>query len=99
MTIAEHKKGSLKNFYSKYKTNFQAGNGMSMDKGGTSYMNMVDVDFPRDITVLQTTSHLQDETFKRADTKDGIYNHHNVFMDFARPPAPVGLRFLFQDLY
>jgi Stress up-regulated Nod 19 len=62
---------------------------MSMDKGGTGYQYMVDDDFPRDITVLETTSQLQDETFKRADTKDGIYNHHNVFMDFATPPAPA----------
>jgi hypothetical protein len=58
-----------------------------MDKGGTGYQYMVDDDFPRDITVLQTISELQDENFKRADTKDGIYNHHNVFMDFAPPPA------------
>jgi hypothetical protein len=60
-----------------------------MDKGGTSYTYMVDDDFPRDITVLETTSHVQDENFKRADTKDGIYNHHNVFMDLAKPPAPA----------
>ncbi|TID18936.1 putative amidase [Venturia nashicola] len=65
----------------------RVGNGISMDKGGTGYQYMVDDDFPRDITVLETTSRLQDEKFKRADTKDGIYNHHNVFMDFAPPPA------------
>jgi hypothetical protein len=60
-----------------------------MDKGGTGYQYMVDDDFPRDITVLETTSELQDDTFKRAETKNGIYNHHNVFMDFAKPPTPA----------
>jgi hypothetical protein len=58
-----------------------------MDKGGTGYQYMVDDDFPRDIMVLETQSEVQDETFKRADTKDGIYNHHNVFMDLSMPPA------------
>lgn len=58
-----------------------------MDKGGTGYQYLVDDDFPRDITVLETTSQLQDENFKRTDTKDGIYNHHNVFMDIATPPS------------
>lgn len=65
----------------------KVGNGNSMDKGGTGYQYMVDSDFPADVTVLDTISELQDENFKRADTKDGIYNHHNVFMDFAKPPA------------
>lgn len=58
-----------------------------MDKGGTVYQSMVDDDFPSDITVLETVSTLTDENFKRADTKDGIYNHHNIFMDYASPPA------------
>jgi hypothetical protein len=62
---------------------------MSMDKGGTGYQYMVDDDFPSDITVLETQSEVQDENFKRADTKDGIYNHHNVFMDLSRAPSPA----------
>ncbi|QDS77201.1 hypothetical protein FKW77_002619 [Venturia effusa] len=65
----------------------KVGNGISMDKGGEGYQYMVDDDFPSDITVLETASRLQDENRKRADTKDGIYNHHNVFMDFSTPPA------------
>lgn len=65
----------------------KVGNGLSMDKGGTGYQYMVDDDFPRDITALETASELQDENFKRTDTKDLIYNHHNVFMDFTSPAA------------
>jgi hypothetical protein len=57
-----------------------------MDKGGTSYQYQVDSDFPSDITVLSVHSEVQDENFKRTDTKDGIYNHHNIFMDLSKPP-------------
>ena len=60
-----------------------------MDKGGTGYQYMVDDDFPRDITALETFSEVVDEKFKRVDIQDGIYNHHNVFMDFASAPAPA----------
>jgi hypothetical protein len=60
-----------------------------MDKGGTGYQYMVDDDFPSDITVLETKSEVQDEKFQRADLKDGIYNHHNVFMDLSKAPAPA----------
>jgi len=65
------------------------GNGISMDKGGTSYQNLVDDDFPSDITVLETSSEIQDESFKRADPTAGIYNHHNVFMDLSKIPTPA----------
>jgi hypothetical protein len=57
-----------------------------MDPGGTSYQYLVDDDFPRDVTVLQTFSQVEDENFKRAEISEGIYNHHNVFMDFTKPP-------------
>jgi hypothetical protein len=60
-----------------------------MDKGGTSYQNMADDDFPRDITILETVSEIQNEKFQRADTKDGIYNHHNVFFDMTKSPGNV----------
>jgi len=67
----------------------KVGNGMSMDRGGTSYSWMVDDDFPRDITTLEVSAELQDEKFQRTDTKDGIYNHHIVFMDLSPSPAPA----------
>jgi hypothetical protein len=56
-----------------------------MDRGGTGYMNTVGDDFPRDVMVLQTTSEVQNPDFTRASTDQGIYNHHNVFFDFAKP--------------
>ncbi|KAF2435989.1 hypothetical protein EJ08DRAFT_645019 [Tothia fuscella] len=65
------------------------GNAQSMDKGGTSYQYLVDDDFPRDITVLQSKSMVTDENFKREDTANGIYNHHNVFMDITKSPQPA----------
>ncbi|KAF2402560.1 hypothetical protein EJ06DRAFT_547834 [Trichodelitschia bisporula] len=65
----------------------RVGNGMSMDKGGTGYQYLVADDYPRDVTVLETETMILDEKFQRADTKDGIYNHHNVFMDFTSAPV------------
>jgi len=62
------------------------GTGLSMDKGGTSYITLVDDDFPGDITVL----HAEAEVVKdpknptRATLAEGIYNHHNVLLDFSR---------------
>ena len=55
-----------------------------MDKGGTSYLNMVDDDFPKDVVVLEAWSEVRDENMKRAETSDGIYNHHNVFIDVSK---------------
>jgi hypothetical protein len=34
--------------------------------------------------VLEAFSSVQDENFKRAETSDGIYNHHNVFIDLSK---------------
>jgi hypothetical protein len=59
-----------------------------MDKGGTGYASLVDADFPKDITTLETLTDLLDENFQRADTKDGIYNHHLSIMDLHRSPKP-----------
>jgi hypothetical protein len=61
-----------------------------MDRGGTGYMNTVADDFPKDIMVLQTTSEVQNPDFTRASTDQGIYNHHNVFMDFVKPVDVFG---------
>jgi hypothetical protein len=59
-----------------------------MDKGGTGYASLVDADFPKDITTLETLTDLLDEKFQRTDTKDGIYNHHISIMDLGRRPTP-----------
>jgi hypothetical protein len=67
------------------KSTVKVGNGMSMDRGGTGYMNMVASDFLKDVTVLEVHSEVQTLDFKRASTDEGIYNHHNVFMDLTKP--------------
>ena len=61
-----------------------------MDRGGTSYMNMVANDFPGDITVLEAHSEVQNLDFTRTSTDQGIYNHHNVFMDLVKPINAYG---------
>jgi hypothetical protein len=61
-----------------------------MDRGGTSYQNMVDDDFPKGVTVLEAHSEVQNLDFTRASTDQGIYNHHNVFMDLVRPVDVYG---------
>jgi hypothetical protein len=48
---------------------------------------LIDDDFPKDITVLQTMSEIQDKDFKRVDIPQGIYNHHNVFIELSKRPA------------
>jgi hypothetical protein len=57
-----------------------------MDKGGTSWQYQVDEDFPGDITILRAKSEVQTTQFKRASTAEGIYNHHNVFLDITKRP-------------
>jgi len=52
-------------------------------------MNLVDDDFPKDIMVLNSISEVQTTAFKRATTAEGVYNHHNVFMDMATAPLKV----------
>jgi hypothetical protein len=48
-------------------------------------------DFPTDITIFDAYSFVADEKFKEIDRKDGLYNHHNVFVDLSStPPAIVG---------
>src|ERR1700753_3658852 len=48
-------------------------------------------DFPRDATLLRTSSQAVDENGKKIDVKDGLYNHHNVFFYFsASHPNMVG---------
>jgi len=66
------------------------GNGFSMDRGGTGYMHMVASDVPTDITVLQAHSELQNPDFTRVGTEQGIYNHHNVFMELTKPVDVYG---------
>jgi hypothetical protein len=60
-----------------------------MDAGGTSYFNLVDSDFPKDITILNSKTEVQTKNFVRAATSSGIYNHHNAFMDVTKPPLDV----------
>ena len=65
------------------------GNSISMDKGGTSYSNDIDSDFPRDITILKAVTEVQSKDGKRMELKDGIYNHHTAFFDITKKnPSP-----------
>jgi hypothetical protein len=53
-----------------------------MDPAGTGYSYMAGEDFPRDVTLLATTSAIYDDGGKnKIDTAKGLYNHHNVFFD------------------
>ena len=72
-----------------FKSTTKLGNGLSMDRGGTSYMSMVDDDFPGDITVLQSSSEIQTKDFRRATAVDQIYNHHNVFIQLNKNASSV----------
>jgi hypothetical protein len=65
------------------------GNSLSLDPKGTGYAYSIGSDFPRDITILYSQTHMVDEKFKPIDTIDGLYNHHNLFYDFSsmQPPA------------
>jgi len=53
-------------------------------------MYLVDDDFPKDIMLLEAHSEIVTPDFKRATTKEGIYNHHNVFMDMIPPGVAYG---------
>jgi hypothetical protein len=63
---------------------------MSMDKGGTSYLSLVDDDFPKDVTVLEGWSAAVDENMKRTDTKDGVRMQYprNKMKVLANKPLP-----------
>jgi hypothetical protein len=60
-----------------------------MDPAGTGYTYSVAEDFPKDITILDAISEVVNENFKPIDRKDGLYNHHNVFMDLSKPPPAI----------
>jgi len=66
---------SITLIYSQGKT--KVGNGESMDPGGTGYSYMAGDDFPRDVTLLSTTSAIYDEGGKnKIDTAKGLYNQY-----------------------
>jgi hypothetical protein len=60
-----------------------------MDKGGTSFANSIDSDFPRDITILRARTDVQNKDGKVMELKDGLYNHHTAFFDITKyNPSP-----------
>jgi hypothetical protein len=66
---------SITLIYSQSKT--KVGNDKSMDPAGTSYSYMAGDDFPRDVTLLSTTSAIYDEGGKnKIDTAKGLYNQY-----------------------
>jgi hypothetical protein len=56
----------------------KSGESLSLDEEGTGYLNYVGDDFLADVTILKVDTGILTKDLKRADTKDGIYNHHNV---------------------
>jgi Stress up-regulated Nod 19 len=60
-----------------------------MDPAGTGYMYSVGGDFPKDITILYSESGVYDENMKPIEFKDGLYNHHNLFIDTSQPPPAI----------
>lgn len=60
-----------------------------MDPHGTAYNYMAGDDFPKDITVLSSTSMMVDENFQRTDIADGLYNHHNAFYNLNHKPKSL----------
>src|ERR1700761_5707247 len=62
---------------------------MSMDPAGTGYMYRLENDFPREITILYAESGAYDEKMNPIDINDGLYNHHNIFIDTSQPPPAV----------
>jgi hypothetical protein len=60
-----------------------------MDPAGTGYMYSVADDFPKDITILYAESGVFDENMKPIEFKDGLYNHHNLFIDTSQPPPAI----------
>lgn len=63
-----------------------------MDAGGTSYLSLVDVDFPKDITALEASSRVVDENFKHVTIEQGIYDHHTVFLNVAPSSSPYACK-------
>jgi hypothetical protein len=62
-----------------------------MDPAGTGYLYTVANDFPKDITILDAVSGVFNANMQPIDRKDGLYNHHNVFIDISNPtPAITG---------
>jgi Stress up-regulated Nod 19 len=70
-------------------TKERLGNGISLDPSGTGYMYRVAEDFPKDITVLYAESGVYDEEMKPIDIKQGLYNHHDIFIDTSQPPPAI----------
>jgi hypothetical protein len=60
-----------------------------MDPAGTGYSYLAAEDFPRDVTILASTSAIYDENYKKIDTAKGLYNHHNVFFDVGHKEVPA----------
>jgi hypothetical protein len=65
------------------------GNSFSLDPSGTGYLYTVEKDFPTDITILDAFSYVADDKMKEIDRKDGLYNHHNVFIDLSSTPSSL----------
>lgn len=80
------KKGSMFAWPPNWTTlqNMKPGDALSLDKDGTSYTNTIGNDFLSDATVLRVETGLLTKDFKIAGTKEGIFNHHNLWFDLTK---------------
>jgi hypothetical protein len=60
-----------------------------MDPAGTGYQYIMAEDFPRDITVIDSKSNVFDEKLQPIDRGNGLYNHHNIFVDMGTSTPPL----------
>jgi hypothetical protein len=58
--------------------------GFSMDPSGTGW-NSIAGDFPKDITVLKTSTSIVLEDGTKADISNGLYLHHLLYFDPLKP--------------
>jgi hypothetical protein len=51
-------------------------------KGGTSYLEIMSADFPRNVTIIDSKADLFNSAFQKATVADGFYIHHLTFINF-----------------
>jgi hypothetical protein len=64
--------------------------GFSMDPSGTGWTSLA-MDFPKDITILKTSTSVVLEDGKKADISSGLFLHHLLFFDVGKQyPSMAG---------
>ncbi|KAF2674351.1 hypothetical protein BT63DRAFT_449343 [Microthyrium microscopicum] len=66
------------------KTSFGTGNFKSMDPGGTSFIQVLDKDFPTEITMIYSKLDIIASDGQPIDIGKGLYAHHAVFASLSK---------------